>query len=144
MSESQGVVGLDTQVKLGDGSSPEDFTLIPEAGDIEGPEITQDYADFTHQQSTGGFKEQKPTFKGSGQVTFKCTLVHGDATQKALIDAALASPATRSTSSLPTCSLSRRPSPRALTPSACTCSGIPSAASSPGMPHWPFLPRSCR
>jgi len=93
MTASKGVVGLNTQIRLGDGESPEDFDLIPEAGDIDGPEVTQEFADFTHQQSSGGFHERKPTFKTSGQVTFPMTRVHGDSIQDALIAAATAVPA---------------------------------------------------
>jgi len=91
---SDGVVGLNTQIKMGDGASPEVFTLIPEAKDISGPEITPEFADFTHQQSTGGFRERKPTFKSSGNVTFNCNFIQGNTVQEDLIDAALANPPT--------------------------------------------------
>lgn len=95
MSESQGVVGLNSQIKMGNGASPEVFTLIPEAKDIDGPEITPEFADFTHQQSSGGFRERKPTFKSSGTVTFRCNSVEGDTQQVALIAAANANPPTK-------------------------------------------------
>ena len=95
MAETQGVVALNTQLKIGDAASPENFTLIPDIfGAIDGPEITQQYVDFTHMQSTGGFEEQKPTFKSPGQVTFSCHYVNGDPQQEALVAAAVANPAT--------------------------------------------------
>ena len=94
MAASEGVVGLDTEIQMGDGASPEVFTNIKEPKDIDGPEITQEFADFTHMQSTGGFRERKPTFKSSGQVTFKCNYVAGDTIQDALVAAATANPAT--------------------------------------------------
>lgn len=94
MAASNGVVGLDTEIKMGDGASPEVFTLIAEAKDIDGPEITQEFADFTHMQSDSGFRERKPTFKSSGQVTFKCNFDTADTVQSALITAANANPAT--------------------------------------------------
>jgi hypothetical protein len=95
MSESQGIVGLGTQIKIGNGASPEVFTLVGEPTDIDGPEVTQDYVDFTHMQSTGGFKEEKPTWKSSGNVTFTCAYVDDDAGQILLLAAANAVPATK-------------------------------------------------
>lgn len=94
MSESEGKIGLDTQIEMGDGQSPENFSLIPEPKDIDGPEITQEFADFTHQQSTGGFRERKPSVKSNSQVTFKCNKLAGNTTQDALIAAASSNPAT--------------------------------------------------
>ena len=94
MAASQGVVGLDTQIKIGDGASPEVFTLIAEAKDIDGPETTQEFADFTHMQSSGGYRERKPTFKTNSQITFRCNYVAADDGQIALIAAAQANPAT--------------------------------------------------
>jgi len=94
MAASEGVVGLTTQIKIGDAASPEVFTVIGEAKDIDGPEISQEFADFTHMQSTGGFRERKPTFKSSGQITFKCNYVDDNTQQVALIAAANANPAT--------------------------------------------------
>lgn len=94
MAASNGVVGLDTEIQMGDGASPETFTNIAEPKDIDGPEITQEFADFTHMQSTGGFRERKPTFKSSGQVTFKCNFNTADTIQANLITAANATPAT--------------------------------------------------
>ncbi len=94
MTASNGIIGLNTQIKIGDGASPEVFTLIPEATDIDGPESTQEFADFTHMQSTGGFRERKTTVKSSGNVTFTCAFVNGDAQQAALVAAANANPTT--------------------------------------------------
>jgi len=94
MTTSVGIVGLGTQILIGDAASPPNYNLLIEAKDISGPEITQDFVDFTHQQSTGGFRERKPQFKTSGQVTFQVALVNGDTYHQALIAAALAAPAT--------------------------------------------------
>jgi hypothetical protein len=95
MTASNATIGLDTEIKMGDGASPEVFSLIAEAKDIDGPEITQEFADVTHMQSSGGFRERKPTFKSAGQVTFKCNYVAADTVQDALIAAANANPATK-------------------------------------------------
>jgi len=72
MAETQGVVGYGTKILIGDGQSPEHFDEIPEPKDITGPQLTQEFAEFTHQQSPGHFREYKPTFKVSGDVSFKC------------------------------------------------------------------------
>jgi hypothetical protein len=92
MAATEGVVGKDTQLEIGDGESPEEFTLVPECKDFDGPEVTQEFADFTHQQSPSGFRERKPTFKSSGAVTFKMNRVYEDTQQDLLIDNAMANP----------------------------------------------------
>jgi len=95
MPESEGVLGLNTQLKLGDGTSPEVFTLIKEIfGAIDGPEITQQYVDFTHMQSAGGFEEQKASFKTPGQVTCTVHYLKDDVQHEALVAAAVAVPTT--------------------------------------------------
>jgi hypothetical protein len=78
---SEGVIGLGTLLKIGDGGSPEVFTSIAEIKDITGPGLTREFAEFTHQQSAGGYREYKPTFKNSGDVTFKCNFLPDDETQ---------------------------------------------------------------
>jgi hypothetical protein len=81
MSESQGVIGLGTLLKIGNGASPEVFNAVAEVKDIDGPALTREFAEFTHQQSTGGYREYKPTFKDSGNTTFKCNFLPDDTTQ---------------------------------------------------------------
>jgi len=78
---TEGVIGLGTLLKIGDGGSPEAFTAIAEVKDITGPGLTREFAEFTHQQSSGGYREYKPTFKNSGDVTFKCNFLPDDTTQ---------------------------------------------------------------
>jgi len=78
MAETKGVVGYGTSIQIGDGASPEVFTEIPEPKDITGPQLTQEFAEFTHQQSPGHFREYKPTFKVSGDVSFKCNYLPND------------------------------------------------------------------
>ena len=94
MTTSIGIVGLGTQILIGDAVSPPNYNLLIEAKDISGPEITQDFVDFTHQQSTGGFRERKPQFKTSGACTFQLAFISDDTYHQALINAALAVPAT--------------------------------------------------
>ena len=81
MTESKGVIGRGTLLKIGDGATPEVFNAIAEIKDISGPGLTTEFAEFTHQQSDGGYREYKPTFKSSGEVTFKCNFLPDDTTQ---------------------------------------------------------------
>jgi hypothetical protein len=81
MSESEGVIGLGTLLSIGGGESPEQFTDIAEVKDIDGPALSREFAEFTHQKSTSGYREYKPTFKDSGNVTFKCNFLPDDSTQ---------------------------------------------------------------
>ncbi len=76
-----GVVGLGTLLKIGDGATPEVFTTVAEVKDITGPGLTREFAEFTNQSSAGGYREYKPTFKNSGDVTFKCNFLPDDTTQ---------------------------------------------------------------
>jgi hypothetical protein len=95
MSDTLGSVGIDTQLKIGDAASPETFALIKDIfGTIDGPSIDQEYADFTHMQSTSGFKERKATWKSPGQVTFAAHWINGDTQHELLVTNAIANPAT--------------------------------------------------
>lgn len=93
MAASDGSVGMNTIIAMGDGLSPEGFDTIPEPKDIDGPEITQEFADATHMQSPSGFRERKPTVKSNSQVTFRCNKLAGNTVQDDLIAAANANPA---------------------------------------------------
>ena len=41
---SEGVIGLGTLLKIGDGDTPEVFTAIGEVKDITGPGLTREFA----------------------------------------------------------------------------------------------------
>lgn len=95
MTATQGVLALNSQLKIGDGMTPQVYTLIPDIFDnIDGPEVAQQYVDFTHMQSTGGFEERKASFKSPGNVTFSCHYVKDNAQHEALVNAAVANPTT--------------------------------------------------
>ena len=81
MTATSGFVGLGTLLKIGNGSSPETFTAIAECKDITIGGETVEFAEFTHQQSDSGFREYKPTFKNSGDITFTCNFLPDNATQ---------------------------------------------------------------
>ena len=83
MSETQGVVGLGTQLKIATDVSPTNFQLVGEVGDINHGGETVEFAEFTHQQSDGGYREYKPTFKNGGEYTFAFNWTN-DAQQAAL------------------------------------------------------------
>lgn len=94
MAETDGAIGMNTVIEMGDDGSPETWATIPEPKDIDGPEVTQEFADATHMQSPSGFRERLPTVKSNSQITFKSNKLAGNATQDALIAAANANPAT--------------------------------------------------
>lgn len=71
MPATLGTVGLNTQLSVATNTSPTNFQLIGEVKDINYAGRTVEFAEFTHQQSTSGYREYKPTFKNSGDVTFK-------------------------------------------------------------------------
>lgn len=89
MTATQGVVGLNTQLKVATDVSPSDFELVGEIGDITHGGESVEFAEFTHQQSTGGYREYKPTFKSGGDWTFQFnwTSDAGQATLKTAYDA---------------------------------------------------------
>jgi hypothetical protein len=91
--ESQATIGLGGKVEIGDGQSPESFVEIKEPKDIDGPEISQQFADVSHMQSPSGFPEQRATRKSNSQVTFKINDVPDDPGQILLVNAANANPA---------------------------------------------------
>ncbi len=72
MTATLGTVGLNTMLKVAADESPTNFQLIGEVKDINFAGKTVEFAEFTHMQSTSGYREYKPTFKNSGDVTFKC------------------------------------------------------------------------
>ena len=46
---TEGVIGLGTLLKIGDGEVSESFTAIAEVKDITGPGLSREFAEFTHQ-----------------------------------------------------------------------------------------------
>ena len=91
MAATKGKVGYDTRISVKT-SKTTGFIPMGEPKDFSGPQITQQFADFTHMQSPFGYQEQKPTYKSSGQITFNVNRVPGDPGQEALIEATNANP----------------------------------------------------
>ena len=92
MAATLGVSAFGTTIKML--SSGVTWVTILEPKDISGPAITMEMIDFTHHQSPSGFRERKPSFKSSGDVTFKVNYVHSDSGHAALVNAAIANPPT--------------------------------------------------
>jgi hypothetical protein len=70
MTATQGVVALNTQLEVATDTSPSNYQLVGEVQDINHGGESVEFAEFTHQQSTGGYREHKPTFKNPGEYTF--------------------------------------------------------------------------
>lgn len=86
MTATQGVVGLNTQLKVATDTSPTNFQLVGECQDVSLNGETIEFAEFTHQQSTSGYREYKPTFKNGGDVT--CTFNWTNDTQQGTLKTA--------------------------------------------------------
>lgn len=69
-----------TKIKMGDGGSPETFTEIPEAGDIDGPGIEVESEDVTTHSSaaSGANREFIPTLITHKDCEFDLNYVHSD------------------------------------------------------------------
>ena len=59
---TEGVIGLGTLLKIGDGEVSESFTAIAEVKDITRPGLSREFAEFTHQQSSGGYRVRTSVF----------------------------------------------------------------------------------
>ena len=57
-------------VRKGDGATPEVFTTIAELLDVDGPELTADSVETTHQESPNGWREFMAGLKDGGEVSF--------------------------------------------------------------------------
>ncbi len=85
MAASQGSTGKGTLLKIGNGASSETFNSILEVRTISGPNLDTEFVDATHLESPDNFREQKPSFKVAGDVTFQCNFLPDDATTQALL-----------------------------------------------------------
>lgn len=54
------VIASGTLLKIGDGTSPEDFTTVPEMMKLSGPAVKFDLLDVTSHDSAGFFREYIP------------------------------------------------------------------------------------
>jgi hypothetical protein len=74
-----------TQLKMGDGATPEVFTLVPHAGDIDGPEIGNEKLDVTTHDSPDRSQEFIAGDKTAPQVTFSINWDPADVTHQDLM-----------------------------------------------------------
>lgn len=87
VGDGSGVCPAQTVTTTAGGSDgTEVFTTVSEIQGISYSGMTQQYADVTHQESPDGFREEIPTLKDPGTITFGLSYVPTDAQQKGLID----------------------------------------------------------
>ncbi len=87
MAETTGKIGFGTLFKRGDGATPtEAFTAVAEVLDIDGPGMSRDAVDATHQESPNGFKEAIPGLRDAGEITFPLNFLESNASQNAIRD----------------------------------------------------------
>lgn len=68
-----------TILAYGNGESPsEEFTIIGQVKDIEGPNMSRETVDVTHHQSTGGYRKFLASLRDAGEITFSVELDPSD------------------------------------------------------------------
>lgn len=72
-----------TQLQVGDGKTPEQFTTIAEVTKIGGPKLSLDTEDVTSHDSQGGWEEAIGTVLRSGEVSLDINYVPVDPTHDA-------------------------------------------------------------
>lgn len=82
MSQAKTAVG--TQVKRGDGGSPETFTKIGEVRSVKGPTQDVNVIDVSNFDSAGGYEEYAIGLKKAGSLSCVANLVPQDTVYKAL------------------------------------------------------------
>ena len=85
MASSIAIPAYGTLLKIGDGGSPENFTIVAEVKDISGPKMKADTAETTTHSPggvapTSAWKEYLATLLEAGDVTFKVNFVPTNAT----------------------------------------------------------------
>lgn len=77
--------GIGTQLKRGDGGSPETFAKIAEIKSLKGPSQSADLIEVTNLDSTGGYQEFITGLKKGGTISLDANLVPQDSTYKSLL-----------------------------------------------------------
>jgi hypothetical protein len=80
---TEAIHGYGTLLKRGNGAATEVFTAIAEVLDIDGPDMSLDTADVTHQES-GGWDEHVGLLLRGGEVTFDLNFLPGSASHNAV------------------------------------------------------------
>lgn len=74
-------IGYGTQLKMGDGASPEVFTTVAEVHGFGGPGKSQEAVDATHTDSPNRTKEKIAGMAEEGDISLDINWVPSDATQ---------------------------------------------------------------
>jgi predicted secreted protein len=82
MALSEAILGIETEVRIGDGGSPENFTLLPEIKSISFGGFTAEQVDTTHMQSPNRYREKRSTLKDSTNVTLESHYLPSSAEQQ--------------------------------------------------------------
>lgn len=83
MSLAKTAVG--TQLKRGDGLSPETFTKIAEVRSVKGPKQSVNVIDVTNMDSPSGYEEYAIGLKKGGTLSMVVNLIPQDVTRKSLL-----------------------------------------------------------
>jgi predicted secreted protein len=82
---STAYAGKGTLIKRSNGATTPVFATINGVRNIDGPGLSREYIDTTHQTSAGGYREKIPSFKDAGQVSFDLLWDPADTQHEGLI-----------------------------------------------------------
>lgn len=77
---SDAIAAFGTQLKIGDGGSPENFTTIAEVTNIDAPELMLAVQDVTSHSSSGATREKLGTLKELGDIGLALNFIPTNAT----------------------------------------------------------------
>src|ERR1700738_4924607 len=83
-SGSRAFAGQGTQLQLGDGGSPENFTTLAEITKIVRGGSKMDLVDVTNMDSIGAYREKLATLLHGGEITFDANYIPQDTSQQSL------------------------------------------------------------
>lgn len=85
MTDSTGKTGRGVTLDISDGTSPAVFVAIANATTISNTGRDAEQIDFTHLQSSGGFREFRQGFKDPGQIGFEYHFTPTEASHVSLL-----------------------------------------------------------
>lgn len=81
--QATGISAFNTQLKVGDGQSPQTFYIVSGVTDITGPSMSVDEAETTSHSTASPHKTFIPTLIDDGEISFPCNFDPDDNTHSA-------------------------------------------------------------
>jgi len=77
---SDSILGIGTQLQLGDGEGPEVFTTVAEVQSINGPSLSTNAVEVTNMDSPDKYMEFIPGLRDAGEISFEINYLFDNAT----------------------------------------------------------------